>query len=355
MKKKSLFFKIIFAVILAGLAVTAFVNGLIFHMSKDYEHVVYAVLLTLASFAVWYVVHGVVHELFHALAVKIFYGKVLSIAFCGLEISFVKGTKKLKFNFKSAFVGATEFVCLKPEKAHITLFTSLLGGFIGTILVLLALLTLHVFTNGFFAYFFILMGFFPIAYLALLNFVFGGDDSDGRLLFSGDGNIRFIRAAMRLETESYLYEGKDMLSSKPVNMIALFEDDSQVSYYDYLAALQDGNTELSLNVLDSLEEQKNGDNSVIDEFIAPEIERIFVNYVTKGEWNEEAFSAAKDSIIDSDDINAMRIHCAYRCANGEAEWANALKNGYYKACDGIWVKGLAETYREIGEKGRENL
>lgn len=355
MKKKSLFFKIISAIVLAGLAVTAFINGLIFHMSKDYEHVVYAVLLTLASFAVWYVVHGVVHELFHALAVKIFYGKVLSIAFCGLEISFVKGTKKLKFNFKSAYVGATEFVCLKPEKAHITLFNSLLGGFIGTILVLLTLLALHVFTNGFFAYFFILMGFFPIAYLALLNFFFGGDDSDGRLLFSGDGNIRFIRAAMRLETESYLYMGNDILSSKPVNMIALFEDDTLASYYDYLAALQDGNAELSLSVLDRLEEEKNGDNSVIDEFIAPEIERIFVNFVIKGEWDGEAFSAVKDTIINSDEINAMRIHCAYRYANGETEWANALKSGYFKACDEIWVKGLSESYKEIGEKWLEKF
>ena len=334
------------------LAANSFVNGFNYYAVEGAKMIYSTVLVTLAAFVFWYVVHNIVHELFHALAAKIFYGKIISIAVCGLEFCFVKGRKKVVKRPISAYAGATEFVSTKPEKAYLTLYASLLGGLVGTGLTMIVIALLHRLTSGFFSHYFIMMGFFPVAYMFLVNFVLGGADSDGHMLFLGKkGYKTFVKAAMRLEEDSYLYMGNDLLSSAPVKMTELFGEEKTPDEYDYLRALQIGDIALAKEIANELiNEAKNGDNGVIDGLIDPVCEKFFIDLLCGEQKSDEETSDAKETVLFYDDINSLRIHCVYRYATGETDWADKLKESYFKLCETIWVEGLKKTYIEIGNR-----
>ena len=182
-----------------------------------------------------------------------FYGKIISIAVCGAEICFVKGRKKISYRPRSAFAGATEFVCKRPEKAYVTLYASLIGGLVGTALTIVLIALIHRITSGFFSHYFVLMGFFPVLYMFLVNFFFGGPDSDGFMLFLGKNDYgAFTRAAMRLETDSYLFFGKPLSEARPVHMAAIFKEIEKPDVYDYLRALEVGNTAAAKRIVTEL-------------------------------------------------------------------------------------------------------
>ena len=331
-----------------ALAAFAFVTGLERFSETDNGGLSAAIGLTLLAFVVWYFVHNIVHELFHAVFCAAFFGKVTAIAFCGFEFSFVTGRKKIKFSPRSAYAGYTEFVCKKPEKTLTTLTASLIGGLVGTLAVLALIVVLYFANETFFTTYFVFMGIVPVFYMFLLNFAcdFGG--SDGRLLFSGKEGVERIAETMaRLEKESYLYQGKTLKEAYPVNTVRDFKKPERSDAYEYYLYLQTGNIEAAKAVLEEiLNDDENIDNGVIDGYS----ERLFIACIQKDEAVFSTYPKDIASKLPDDEPDGLRVHCAYRRYVGDDEWAELLKNSYFKACDKMFVKGLAETYREIGER-----
>lgn len=329
-----------------ALTVVGVVVGIQYYLETGAENVFLVPLFTVLSFVFWYLVHNLVHELFHALFCKFAHGRVVAIAFWGFEISFLKGTKRLKFSPKSAYAGYTEFVCKRPNEAHITLYISLFGGLIGSWLVVAGQALWFFLSNSFLMTYFVIMGLVPVFYMIYLNFFCDMRDSDGRLMFGKNGKKEFAAAALRLETEAYLFEGKTLAEARPVYMKKTFEEMKIMIGYDYLCCLELKKLDLAKQVLSNLKNAKYADNEVID----PLSERFFIACVEKDDGYIEQNLEKISYVFDETDINSIRVHCAYRKYQGDEKWAELLSQSYFKACADIPITGLKESYRAIGER-----
>ena len=344
MKKLRFALNIAMGVCISAAAVLSFVIG-VRSFSVDGADVFFALAQALAAIVAWYLAHNAVHELFHAIGVSLFFGKVLSVSFWGFELSLVKGEKRIVFSPSSAYAGSVEFVCLRPEKADITLSASLYGGLVGSLLTIAACPVTYLLAPSEFTYFFCLMGVFSPLYMFYVNFFGGRDTSDGNLLFcKRRGDNAFTVAARRLETEGRLFKGFDLCDSYPERMNELFGESEEPDEYDYLRALRMGDGALAGELAERLSSNdKMRDNGVIDPFF----EKLFIACAVDGA-GYEAYAAAVAAAFERSDVNSLRVHCAYRYALGETEWAELLKKSYFKACDGIRVEGLKKAYIEIG-------
>ena len=294
-------------------------------------------LATLISFFVFYLLHNALHELMHSLFCVCSGGRVAAIAFWGVRLSFVKGDKRLSFLPRSGYAGWTEFSVKDPSRAHVTLLFATLGGLFGTVLTAAAAVAIYLSAKGTLAGYFAAAGAVPVAFMFVINFVVGG--SDGKTLLSAVRRDKtFAAAASRLETEAYLAQGKRLSEAKPVKMAELFG--ATVTGYDYLSALGSGDLSAAENALDELE--KNGDNGVIDPFI----ERFFLSVVQKKEAKAIPFYIEEEA--DKGNADALRASCAFRFFTGDEAWGEILKERYFRECEKLGIKGLADAYERIG-------
>ena len=338
-KRTSVISAVILFVALAAITAAIFLVG----ASRFTGAITGALVYFALGIVAWYFIHNALHEIFHAVFCVAFYGRVVSVAFCGLYFRFANGFK-IGFAVESGKAGWTEFICKRPERADLTLRASLLGGLFGTVTTLLSAVLIYLFNQGFFAHYFVLSGIIPVFYSFAVNFILGFADRDGRLLsLSEKGRRAFASAAARLETESYLAEGKLIKDADPVYMRAIYKDLCDTNGYDYLSALERGDLAAAEKMLDAFEQNdNNADNGVIDAVT----ERIFINCASKG----GAKAVVDQRAFSSIDPNDIRAHFCYRKIKGEREWCGLLKKSYFKACENVFPDGLKKSYQKIGER-----
>ena len=347
MSNRNKIINVISAVLTISLGVTLFVFGAGAYSLTGAKDILLALLLFAAGVVVWYFVHNAAHELIHALFCSLSGGKVTAISFDFIAFYFQKGEKKVRFDFRNVYGGWTQFVVKRPEKAHVTLYFSLLGGLVGTIFTAAVLGAIYADTPCYFTHFFVLSGLLPVLYSFAINFLCDYPTSDGRKLPFGDKGLgNFAEDCMRLETERYLTDGKSAAEAYPVLMAERFYGYKKIGVYDYLAALEKGNVFVAEGLLTELEKnEKYADNGVIDLLC----EKFFIACV-KGDKEsvEKLLPDAKERFY-GEDVFALRVHAAYRAYTGEAEWAALLRESYFKECGRINVEGLKKTCRKIGE------
>ena len=329
-----------------ALTVVGVVTGIQYYIEQGAERVFLVPVFTILSFLFWYLLHNLIHELFHALFCKLSHGRITAIAFWGLELNFLKGEKRIKFSPKSAYAGYTEFVCKRPNASHLTLYMATFGGLVGSMITLAAIAVWLLLAKTFLLSYFALMGFVPVFYMIYLNFFCDMPSSDGRLMIGKSGKKEFAAAALRLETEAYLFEGKTLMEARPVYMKKTFGDMKIMIGYDYLCCLELKNIDLAKQVLSLLKKEEYADNEVID----PLSERFFIACIEKDDGFIEQNLEKVSYLFDETDINSLRVHAAYRKYTGDSKWAELLTQSYFKACADITVTGLKESYREIGER-----
>ena len=343
MEKNKRFLKTVCLAALAILTAATFVCGL-FVFSVPLDKIWEAFALTALSFVAWYFAHNALHEIFHAIFTAAFGGRVISVAFWGLEFNLYK-----KFGIspaiESGVSGWTEFICKEPDRADRTLLWSLWGGIVGTALTVALVLTAFLVQPTFIATYLFLMGLFPVIYMFAINFLFPENDGDGALLRSYfKDKAAFYSAAARLETEGRLFKGEDLSSAMSVAMRKKYADEPIVTDYDYLLALTSGDISRVKSVLTDLSKsKKNFDNGVIDELF----EKAFVTCAENGDLSgvDKEYLSATFSSDRPDDI---RVHHAYRLATGDTKWAQLLEASYFKAIKNPVLPSLEKAYEKIG-------
>ena len=342
MNKKNIITTAALCAILAAAAIAIFVTGQD-RFSGDFFS---ALLYFFIGAAFWYLVHNVLHESFHAAFCAAFYGKITSVAFLGFSFNFYNGFK-VRLALKSGYSGWTEFICKRPEKADVTLRAGLWGGLTGSLLTLTAIAAAYFLSAGFFAHYFVLSGIIPVVYMIAVNFAIKTADQDGALLsFSPKGKRAFAMAAARLETESYLSQGKLLTNAYPVRMRAAYAFAREENGYDYLAALEKGDIKRAADILRAIESSgESANNGVIDVFN----EKLFLSCVEKKDGAKQDLEKFSPEIF-GDDPDSLRAHYHYRKARGERAWSELLEKSYFKSCENVYLKGLKESYVEIGAR-----
>ncbi len=349
LKTKNLIFSIILITLVVSAAVIAFVLGL---QLSPYENrlktVLIALLLSVASGVCWYLVHNAMHELMHALFCAAFGGKVIEIAFWGIRF-YRKGERfKLGFSLRSSFAGWTSFVTLRAKESYKTLYFSLFGGLLGTLITIITCAVTFRISSSFFGYYLSIIGFFVLLYLLIVNFICDFPSNDGHLLFlRNEGYSDFCNTAIRLETEGYLYHGKSLTEIESFDMLETFAEEKKPNYYDYLTLLETGDIESAITTLEEIDKNlKSSDNELIDPFI----ERIFIYSVTNNELEaDRAFDLCGNALEESFP-DAIRAHAVYRKLKGEKDWYLLLKESYYKSLDFVELDGLKRSFRAIGDR-----
>ncbi len=348
MKTKNLIFSVIIVTLIVVAMVFTFIFGLYLSpYESDSKTILVALLLSVLSVIIFYLLHNALHELMHALFCKAFGGKVIELAFCGLRFYKDGERVKLGLSLKSSVAGWTSFVVLRPKDSYKTLYFSLFGGLLGTLISIIICAVAYRITNNFLGHYLFLMGFFVLLYMLTINFVCDFPSNDGHLLFlRNDGYDDFCNTAIRLETESYLYHGKSLTEIDNFDTLEMFAQEKKPNYYDYLMLLETGDIVGATATIDEIEKnQKSGDNELIDVFL----ERIFLYSLTQNELEADRVFDVSCDILEQTFPDAIRAHAVYRRLKGENEWYLLLKESYYKSLELVELDGLKRSFKKIGE------
>lgn len=293
-----------------------------------------------------YLVHNVLHELGHALFARLSGARVFEIAFWGLRLS--KG--KIRFEKSSAYAGWTSFVPLSPQNTVKATSFSLIGGFVGSLAVLIIIFVGFFVTDVYLDYYVALIwvgALISTIYMIAVNFLSSAPGTDGRMLGVGGRTMPndYLSKLVTLEYQSHLLNGRSLNDVESLTFDCGIEN-RNVTHEDVLLCLERCETERAKELIErALKQEELADN----EHIALLLEWFFICCIENNTENVKGLLPQIEGLLLMPTSEPLILRCAvfYRRLNGETAWAEALEKTYFKACENYPLPGLGKTERMI--------
>lgn len=301
-------------------------------------------LIALLGVVFGYVLHTVLHELGHLLAVMGGGVKVIKFGVLFLSVVWTGEKYECRFSFKNRTAGEFVFVAKNPDNAGFFVFRSVLGAMVASFLTLFITILLIKFIDTYVAY--CLLGGMAscIIYLVLLNFLSFMPTTDGLLVYANDFVVNDVFAVCSVE--SYLYKGV-RLANMPNDLFEKTESGVNL-FYSALKKLYEGDLACAKELFVRLENMWS--ISADNRLIAVRLQLFYiaimqhdVDYVAK---NENDVLDCLDNFLSP---CALRVAIAFRLFKGDVEWAKILSQTFDKMQFGLEL-GLLSDEKQIIDK-----
>ena len=346
MKRKGIWVTIIAATLCLAACVLAYYRTVVTSLDKGFMLHLKTSACLVGGLLGGYLAHNMLHELGHALFARIGGAKVFEVAFWGLRFS--KG--RVRIEKSSAYAGWTSFIPLKPEYTMKAISTSLIGGFVGSLVVLIIIFVAFFLTDVYLDYYTSLVwvsALISTVYMIAVNFLSPAPETDGHMLGVGQKAMPrdYLSKLVTLEYQSHL------LNSRSLNQVESLHfdcgiNDRNVTHADVLLCLERGDTERAKVLIETaVNKQELADN----EHIALLLEWFFICCAENNQENINKLLPEVESLLLMPTSEPAVLRCAafYRRQNGETAWADALEKTYFKACECHPLSGLGKTERII--------